>query len=306
MLRDTQPADPRVEAAVGHLITPESIWHRRSIAVLNKATRSFETTGSYVSFAPEFLTEAYAGFSTEEVAGMHRHQGHSFLWNAKRRMVSRLIQTHMPESRHVLDIGCGTGFITEAIATVLPHATVFGTDIYLNSIELASKKLKDRGFVFHMNATAIPFCDTFDLVTSFDVLEHIQDDEKAISEIRASLVPGGVCFLGVPQHPWLWSPADEHAHHFRRYRKDELQEKLKRAGFSIVWTSSFISLLLPAMALSRWKSRLVGNYNLDAEHLLPGSLTRMLLAITDLELTTLRAGVRYPVGGTRLVIARRI
>jgi 2-polyprenyl-3-methyl-5-hydroxy-6-metoxy-1,4-benzoquinol methylase len=84
-----------------------------------------------------------------------------------------------------------------------------------------------------------------------DVLEHVKEDERVIGQIHGALKPGGGAIIAVPQHPWLWSPADEAACHQRRYIRNELERKLQNAGFEILRSTSFNALLLPAMFASR-------------------------------------------------------
>ena len=69
--------------------------------------------------------------------------------------------------------------------------------------------------------------------------------------IRAATQTGGGTIIAVPQHPWLWSRADDIAYHQRRYRRGELEAKLRRNGFEVLFSSSFTALLLPLMAASR-------------------------------------------------------
>ena len=96
---------------------------------------------------------------------------------------------------------------------------------------------------------------TFDAIGAFDVLEHIDDDEAVIAEVGRALRPGGGFLLSVPQHPSLWSPQDEHAHHVRRYTAAGLRRKLEAAGFEVIRMTSFVSLLLPMMFASRMRMR---------------------------------------------------
>jgi hypothetical protein len=91
----------------------------------------------------------------------------------------------------------------------------------------------------------------------------------------------------------------------RRYRRGELEGKLERNGFVVLFSSSFVSLLLPLMIVSRMISRLRGK---DAE---PGRefaiapmTNRMLAAILRAEVRATLAGMRWPVGGSRVVVAR--
>jgi hypothetical protein len=83
------------------------------------------------------------------------------------------------------------------------------------------------------------------------VLEHIDDDERVLAELRAALRLGGGAIVTVPQHPRLWSAADDYGRHRRRYIRSELLTKLQRCGLEAVYVTSFMMLLLPLMAASR-------------------------------------------------------
>ena len=69
--------------------------------------------------------------------------------------------------------------------------------------------------------TSLPFeSGTFDCTTSFDVLEHLEDDRKALAELLRVTRPGGLVFVNVPAFRCLWSDWDESLHHERRYTKE--------------------------------------------------------------------------------------
>ena len=115
---------------------------------------------------------------------------------------------------------------------------------------------------------------------------------------------GGFLLLTVPQHPWLWSAADDYAHHVRRYTAQELRRKVLHAGFRIEYCTSFVSLLLPLMALQRLSSR-NQNYNPDNEFKISQLLNAALYLVMQLELALLRLGLRFPAGGSLLLLARK-
>jgi hypothetical protein len=155
-----------------------------------------------------------------------------------------------------------------------------------------------------MDARKIPARALFDLVGAFDVIEHIPDDEAVLSGMRASMEKGGGAIIAVPQHPWLWSRADEVAHHVRRYRRGEVESKLHRAGFEVVFSTSFTSLLLPVMAMSRIKRK---ERDEDAyEFKLNPLLNALLLRLLRFEVRLTLAGLRWIAGGSRVVVAKAI
>jgi SAM-dependent methyltransferase len=103
---------------------------------------------------------------------------------------------------------------------------------------------------------ALPFEDaSFDLVTTLDVIEHIDDDVAALREMRRVARPEGRLLVTVPAYPALWSSHDELNHHRRRYTRETLLAAVERAGWQPLRTTFFNSLLLPVAAAYRLAER---------------------------------------------------
>jgi SAM-dependent methyltransferase len=82
--------------------------------------------------------------------------------------------------------------------------------------------------------TSLPFPDdTFDLVCAFDIVEHVDDDDGALSELSRVAKPGGTLLLSVPLHPSHWTAFDDFVGHRRRYQPGQLLEKLAGHGFTV-------------------------------------------------------------------------
>jgi SAM-dependent methyltransferase len=105
------------------------------------------------------------------------------------------------------------------------------------------------------DARSLPF-DTHaaDLVVAFDVLEHIDEDTQALTEIGRVLRPGGHLLVAVPADMRLWSAHDEAVGHVRRYTRDSLTAAVAEAGLHVDWLSSWNVLLRPVVALRRRSS----------------------------------------------------
>ncbi|GGK08689.1 methyltransferase [Pilimelia anulata] len=102
------------------------------------------------------------------------------------------------------------------------------------------------------DATALPAASaSLDLVTAFDVLEHIEDDYLAAAEVRRVLRPGGTALVTVPCDMRLWSAHDEASHHVRRYDRPGLRRLLTKAGLVVDELWSWNVLLRPVVALRR-------------------------------------------------------
>ncbi|HET9818189.1 MAG TPA: class I SAM-dependent methyltransferase [Rhodanobacteraceae bacterium] len=218
-------------------------------------------------------------------------------------MIVHALRRFFPHARRLLEIGCGTGYVLRGITERLPELQVSGSEIFLEGLDFASRRLPAAD-LFQMDARQIPYDSEFDVIGAFDVIEHIEDDEQVLREMRRALAPGGGVVLTVPQHPWLWSAQDERACHVRRYRYRELKQKLHAAGFAVVFSSSFVSLLLPLLAASRLRKRKPGGDDDLNGELKPNALVNSALYhVLRFESLLVRSGMRLPVGGTRLVVA---
>jgi SAM-dependent methyltransferase len=157
-----------------------------------------------------------------------------------------------------------------------------------------------------MDARNIPFEEEFDVIGAFDVLEHIHEDEKVLSRMYRAARAGGGVILTVPQHPFLWSRQDEYACHVRRYTSSELRSKVERAGFTVTQISSFVSLLLPVLAIARLRNRNVADAFDPLDELRMGRAANAVLdRVMDVERALIRLGVSFPAGGSLLVVGTK-
>jgi SAM-dependent methyltransferase len=115
-----------------------------------------------------------------------------------------------------------------------PRLPIAGTR-FVDMSATAVAKLVARGADATVALVAqLPCADAaFDLIGAFDVIEHVDDDDEALSELYRVAVPGGILLLSAPLHASRWTAFDELVGHGRRYRPDELLAKLARHGWSV-------------------------------------------------------------------------
>ena len=190
-----------------------------------------------------------------------------------------------------------------ALRRAHPSMALAGSEVGGAPLPFARARVPDARF-FVADARALPLRRTYDVAGAFDVLEHIGDDTAALESMHGAIAPGGGLLVTVPQHMWLWSPADEIAKHFRRYSRRELLTRVTGAGFEILHVTSFVSVLLPFMAALRFRSR-VGRVTADSDARYPRALHAAFGAALTAERATIRAGISWPAGGSLLVVARR-
>jgi SAM-dependent methyltransferase len=221
-------------------------------------------------------------------------------------LIVGLVNKYFPGARRYLEVGCGNGAVLRAIAQSRVWDRLVGSELHPSGLLHARKRLPEVEFV-QMDARNIPAQDTFDLIGAFDVIEHIADDEGVLRGMRAATQAGGGIIIAVPQHPWLWSRADEEAFHQRRYQRGELEAKFRRNGFDVLFSSSYTALLLPLMAASRLKGRSQGTSDgIMREFELNPRVNDAFIAILRAEIWMTLRGWNWPAGGSRIVVGRAV
>jgi trans-aconitate methyltransferase len=246
------------------------------------------------------------GFKThyfKELAGL---EAGNFWFRARNKLILWALHKYSPGLKSFLEIGCGTGFVISAISKRFPGARLSGSEYLEEGLVYARQRVPGAEFT-QMDARHIPHESELDAIGAFDVLEHIEEDDAVLQQICKALKPGGIVFITVPQHRWLWSAVDVYACHVRRYGANELHQKVCGAGFEIIRSTSFVSTLLPAMYLSRLLQGNKTDMNMDdvAGLRVNPILNKIFEWLLDIELAMIRAGVSLPVGGSRLLVARK-
>ncbi len=248
----------------------------------------------------------HTGFKSRYFKDLAELEADNFWFRGRSRIILWALGRYSPALSSFLEIGCGTGFVLSGISKQFPGIRLLGGEYLEEGLTFARQRVPDAEFT-RMDACRISHDSELDAVGAFDVLEHIEADAAVLRQIHKALKPRGYLFITVPQHPFLWSAVDECACHVRRYTAGELREKVCRAGFEIVRTTSFVSILLPVMALSRLRQRNKTDMDIDDMDGLRihPVLNKILEQFLRFELALIRLGVSLPAGGSRLVIARK-
>ena len=225
-----------------------------------------------------------------------------FWWFAgKRIFMRRLLGDHLrgrAGSLRILDVGCGTG--ANAI-DMSAYGEVTASDRSLDALRMAA----ERGVRHRCAASApdLPFAtNSFDIVTAFDILEHVDDDLGFLDELTRVLRPGGALAIHVPAWPSLWSGHDVVLEHKRRYTYRGLRALMKRSSLDIEhfgWASC--AILAPTAAL-RWVRRALGDDAAADQGRVPRPLNSLLRELYRAE-AAMALSVGLPFGLSLAVIA---
>jgi SAM-dependent methyltransferase len=249
------------------------------------------------------------GFEPDAYVHLAEVEDRSWWFRSRNRLIEQTVRRYFAHATSALEIGCGTGYTLNALRSALPAAQLTGTELFEEGLAIAQQRWPNVRLM-QADARALPFGSEFDLVGAFDVLEHIDNDAGALSELRRVLKPGGGIILTVPQHRWLWSAADEYGRHQRRYTRTELISRVVTAGFALRMVTSFVTLALPAMMLSRMTPRArrqgIDDFDPRAEFEIPRPLDRTLESLAAAERYAIARGVSLPFGGSLLVVGEGI
>ena len=271
----------------------------------------------WVCTACRWRAPAHQGFpnlldDTAPVAGgfteIHAHDLVSidpahFWFAARNRLITWAVGTYAPEARTFLDVGCGTGPVLRALASARPDLRLTGTDVSVDMLHQAAKAAPGAELL-RADIRHLPYDQEFDVVGAFDTLEHIPDHAEALAAAVRATRRGGTVVITVPQHRALWSPIDDYSGHQRRYARGELVALAREAGLQVVRVTSFVSLLLPAMLLSRLAQR-GAEVVPDREFRMSARVNGVATRVMQAELGLIKAGMSLPAGGSLLLVGRR-
>lgn len=198
---------------------------------------------------------------------------------AQREMVAAVLAAEVAPGAELLDAGCGTGAVVDALADRYRCA---GVDVDAPSLELCRRRRPGLRFEL-ASAADLPFADaSFDTVLSLDVLGHksLPDKPALVGEARRVLRPGGTLVLQVAAYDWLRSAHDTAVDSDRRFTTREVGALMRGAGFEPRLLTYRVSMLFPAAAATRLLRR-HGTRNQVGP--VPAPLNRALTALTIAE-----------------------
>jgi SAM-dependent methyltransferase len=230
----------------------------------------------------------------------------------RRRILFSLLDRYLPAGRElaIMDVGCGYGGMLDPLSQ---RGRVLGLEIDLEPAEFCRNRgysgmLVGSGYNLPVRPASL------DLVTLFDTIEHIEDDEKVLSECAGALKPGGCLMVTVPAYQFLFADNDRIAHHRRRYTLSRLKRITRSTGLEVVkgtyYNVLLFPIILPVILLLKLKQSLrgplkegkAGATNLSYRY--PGPLRRLLEAVFSSE-RLLLPRISAPFGHSIALIARK-
>jgi len=228
-----------------------------------------------------------------------------FWFIARKEFIFNQMKKLIDSSAKIIEIGAGTGNVSRYLQQ-RGYSNLAVGEMHSNGLRYAkSYGIKE---CYQFDLLRAPFVDEFEVVCMFDVLEHIEDDHLALSNIYTILQKRGHLVLTVPSHMWLWNHDDIIAGHKRRYTRKELERKLNDAGFKVEISRYFFISIVPLLwvrkVLNRNKMKETCADNDEKSIALNALVNKVLLYITRLE-NRIENFLPNRFGGSLLVIASK-
>ena len=208
----------------------------------------------------------------------------------------------------ILNVGAATGATSEMLSR-------YGEVTSLEYDKFCCEFLKVKTGIEAINAslTELPFKNnTYDLICAFDVIEHIEDHEKALDEIYRVLRPHGKYFLTVPAFQSLWSNHDVVNHHYRRYTKKKFNSLISNSNLKIDYSTYFNFWLFIPISIARFILNIIPrkkkeNSSGSDNEIMKSSkvINAILFSIFHSEKYLLNHNVKFPFGVSIMTIGHK-
>lgn len=232
--------------------------------------------------------------------------GKKYWWHLGRKdIIRRQLKKYFGKRQKlkILNVGCGPG---DTIELLEEFGKIKNIDISKTAVRMA----KRQGYknIFLYDGQHIPFKKhSFDLLVALDVLEHIDNDLRALKLWKKYLKVGGYLLITAPAYQWLWSEHDEALHHYRRYTASDFHRMLGLSGYRVVKRTYAIVLFFPVIVGYRLIRSIFNNNNQykTSYVILPNFINSLFIILLKIEAVIL-VYTSLPVGTSILFFAQSI
>lgn len=239
----------------------------------------------------------------------HREEFKNWWFIARRDMLHRMFRKYaIPKNARILDIGCAGGaFLTELKQK--GYNNVYALDYSADAIALCRKNGIEHAYVMDGHKPEFPE-GTFDVIVASDSLEHLEDEQKALSNWHKVLKDGGIAIIYVPAYMFLWSYHDDINFHYRRYTLGSLCNALRKNHFKILKSGYWnMGVFLPTAAvrlLGRLKRSGPSEQKKGAQLVvLPAPVTAVLVGWMKIE-NRVSTWLKLPFGVSTYAVVRKV
>ena len=237
----------------------------------------------------------------EEYLKAYETEETNWYFVSRRNFFFKLLYKYIENKNNkILDIGSGAGIILKELNR---YGKAIGMDFSRKAVELC--KLRGLDCIYG-NANNIPFKDeSFDIVSAFGVIEHVDNDKEVLREIVRVCKRNGFIIIGCPAYQFLWSQHDIALHHKRRYNIKELKEKISEVNLEIKKISYIYSFIFIPVILLRLFRKVFGKeIKSDPFEKTPKFINNLFIKIEKIEAEIFKR-INLPFGISIVCLARK-
>jgi SAM-dependent methyltransferase len=249
------------------------------------------------------LDSSQSVYDSRYLKDLEELESKHFWFQTRKDKICGFFEKNIKKESRILELGGGTGFIAQQLRILGFHVEL--ADIHLNGLKYAQEKGIQKLYQFDLNNP--PFKEEFDVICLFDVLEHQNDDKRAMECLKHMLKPQGKIILTVPAHRWLWNRDDRLNGHFRRYVKQDIVDLCRSCNMKPKHVEYFFAFIVPFLFARSILNRDTGKEVKKGEEIQLGIspvLNRLCFALTRLEFLCAR-WLPNVAGGSLLLMAEK-
>ncbi|HSA38118.1 MAG TPA: class I SAM-dependent methyltransferase [Methanoregula sp.] len=237
----------------------------------------------------------------EHLITIRKNERDDFRWLNLRKIIKKNIAGHM-----ILDAGCGTGHLTIELLKEGYEVTAIDSSpelIHLLRETVKSENLRLPSFIMDICNPHDLTVEKFDTIVCLDVIEHIEGDESVLNIFRDLLKNEGTLILSVPAIKNFFGERDKNVGHYRRYDKNEITNKVHKAGFDIsdIHFWNFIGVIPYFVSEKLFHKPL----NEGIRYSESGKSSKIINMLLNFWFSIFENRVRPPIGLTLIVVCRK-
>lgn len=235
-------------------------------------------------------------YTAEQLVKLASLEDSHFWFLARGELLKRLVLRFLGTQKDFMELGCGTGKMLRLLSS--QGLRVSGVDLHPAGPQFLESTLPGHGPFLTCSAECVPrVAESVDGLAMFDVLEHLRE-APVLSECYRLLRPGGLLFVSVPAHQWLFSEFDRRAGHLRRYGRKQLAASLSDHGFEMLYLTGYQCFLAPLFVLQRLMAG-------ARPTTLPHPWLNRLLSLVNFAEVELSSRMPLPFGTSWICVARK-